>query len=150
VAPGDSRGIALLWFRGKMTSSQNYDCAIVGMIDQPDERSGSVHFSRSNELSGLGNGVYDLFAFFWADPNEDVGVEAGLTADQLMAFRRQACQQAEASQFDGPVTLRDGKRTMYRAYVGRAEVRGGQPMRIFASGSALAGFGSARIVSTAK
>jgi hypothetical protein len=150
VPPGDPGRTALLWFRGKMTSSQNYDCAIVGMIDQPDEHYGPVCFNHTNEFSGLGQGVHDFFAFFWAGPNEDVAIEAGLAADQLMAFRRQACQQAEASQFDGPITLVDGKRAMYRAFVGKMEVRSGQPIRIFASGSALAGFGSARIVPTAK
>jgi hypothetical protein len=83
-------------------------------------------------LSGLDEGTYDLFAYFWANPSEDWRVQAGLSADNMLLFREQSSQQAEQSQFDSPVTLAGGGGSaLYRAYVGRASVTDGASIDLF-------------------
>lgn len=40
----DADNTAVLWWRGSMSSSQNFDTAVVGILDQKDKRLGHVHY----------------------------------------------------------------------------------------------------------
>ena len=187
----DEDNTAVLWWRGTMSSSQNYDTAVVGVLDRNNEQQellnyvdattgnttffdgspltftgpstsagavdGSWH-QRTNvgnggdvfttdesgqedvptlktELTGLNDGTYDIFAFFWSDVNQDWQIEAGLSENDLMLFRMRGSQQAEAEHFDAATTVDEGTRSLYRAYLGRADVSGGNPIDVFVNDS---------------
>jgi hypothetical protein len=82
-------------------------------------------------LSGLADGKYDIFAYFWADSTADWRIQAGLDAGNLQLFRLRGAQQAEAAQFDSPVTLAGVGAALYRAYLGRATVAGGSSIQAY-------------------
>jgi hypothetical protein len=86
-------------------------------------------------LSGLGDGTYDVFAYFWANPSQDWRIQAGLSADNLMLYRDNGAQIAEESQFDplDPAVMLSAANgsTLYRAYVGRADVVAGSSIDVF-------------------
>jgi len=77
--------------------------------------------------SGLEDGTYDIFAYFWSDNDEDWRLLAGLEQNNLMDFRLYGSQYAEADQFESIelVTDNDNDLQLYRAYLGRTEVVGG-------------------------
>jgi hypothetical protein len=133
----DSDHTALLWFRGTMSRSQHYDSAMVGIVQTRGQKSEPVEFVAAQDgspgkasVGGLGPGTYDVFAFFWADAKSDQAIHAGLGDDRMVLLRRRFCQQAEASQFGKPVSLRDGERALYRGYLGRASLRDGQTLDV--------------------
>jgi hypothetical protein len=82
-------------------------------------------------VTGLADGTYDLYAYFWSRPGEDWRIRAGFSTSDLLVFRRHSCQQAGPSQFDGPVAVLDTEQALYRAYLGRRTVAGGQPIDVF-------------------
>jgi hypothetical protein len=86
-------------------------------------------------LSGLADGIYDVFAYFWANPGQDWRLQAGFAANDLSLFRDNGAQQAESLQFDPmdpTVALTAASSSaLYRAYVGRKEVLGGTAIEIF-------------------
>ena len=43
--------------------------------------------------------LYDIFAYFWSDDDEDWRIMAGLESNNLIDFRRYGSQHAEADQF---------------------------------------------------
>jgi hypothetical protein len=73
-------------------------------------------------ISGLTDGTYDVFTYFWADPDQDWGVVGGFEPTELLYFSKQSSQQAEASQFANPVYVRDVETAMYRVYIGRVQI----------------------------
>ncbi|MGD9634962.1 MAG: glycosyl hydrolase 115 family protein, partial [Pirellulales bacterium] len=86
-------------------------------------------------LTGLADGVYDVFAYFWANPGQDWRLQAGFAANDLMLFRDNGAQQAEEAQFDPNdptvlLTAASGS-ALYRAYVGRKEVVDGAAIDVF-------------------
>lgn len=76
-------------------------------------------------LSGLADGTYDVYAYFWSRPADDWRIRAGFSTGELLVFRRYSCQQAEVVQFTAPVSVLDSSQALYRAYVGRRIVSGG-------------------------
>ena len=86
-------------------------------------------------LTGLEDGMYDVFAFFWANPGQDWRLLAGFAAGDLSLFRDNGAQQAEAVQFDpnDPAVALAGANSsaLYRAYVGRTEVIDGSAIEVF-------------------
>ncbi len=107
-------------------------------------------------ISDLGAGIYDVFAFFWCDINQDWQIQAGLAADDMMLFRRRGSQQAEADQFDVAPLLDYGTLSLYRAYVGRVDIAFGELVDVFIDDSTGSGtqsvwydgLGFASVVST--
>ncbi|MBN1911232.1 MAG: BNR-4 repeat-containing protein [Pirellulales bacterium] len=74
-------------------------------------------------LTGVADGSYDVFAYFWSDVDEDWLVEVGFSEDAMVLCERQGAQQAEAGEFDDTVLTRQSADwALYRAYVGRTEV----------------------------
>ena len=145
VAAGD--GTALVWFRGTMSRSQHYDSAMVGVIIGKNALPAKVQFVAADagaekvSATGLGAGMYDAFAYFWSEPTEDQQIGAGVSADGVLKYRTRACQTAEASQFASGVKVEDGKRLLYRAYVGRVNVGVDGKAEVLVSGAAVAGVG---------
>lgn len=187
VPKWDADHTVLLWTRGTMINSQNYDLAVVGLILRADEQPGRIHYVDASEanttqanglpigatgpdetegaadglwhwrsgvgnggsvlasggsggenapmlkttLSGLADGLYDIFAFFWADPNQDWRIQVGFDPNNLLLVRDNGAQQAEVAHFDGEVVLTAGSAALYRVYVGRTEVINGSPISVF-------------------
>jgi hypothetical protein len=83
-------------------------------------------------ISGLPDGTYDVFAYFWSDPNADWGVRGGFTSDaNMLNFNKQSSQHAEASQFFGTVEVVADEAILYRAYIGRKVVSGGASVDVY-------------------
>jgi hypothetical protein len=147
VAAWDSENSLLVWFRGTMDRSQDYDCAMVGLLMRSGEDSPKVQFfPASMPMPAVSDdGAYDVFAYFWSEPGSDVQFKAGLSADRMMVIRPRSSQQAEASQFARPVAVTDGNRLLYRAYLGRIEAKAGQTIAVIGDKQNLKGLGYGRI-----
>jgi hypothetical protein len=83
-------------------------------------------------VSGLADGTYDVFAYFWCDPDQDWGIRGAFAlTDVNMCFNKQSSQCAEALQFSGPVTVTGTGVQLYRVYIGRKVVSGGTPVVVY-------------------
>ena len=84
-------------------------------------------------LTGLADGTYDVFAYFWCDPAQDWGIRGGFASDvnSMLCFNKQSSQCAETSQFSGSVTVVSGAYQLYRVYIGRKVVSGGTPVVVY-------------------
>ncbi|MBN1910631.1 MAG: BNR-4 repeat-containing protein, partial [Pirellulales bacterium] len=77
-------------------------------------------------LTGIADGTYDVFAYFWTNVNEEWLIEVGFSEDDMVICEMQGSQQALADEFDDTVLTAEGtNRALYRAYVGRTDVAGG-------------------------
>lgn len=87
-------------------------------------------------VSGLADGTYDVFAYYWCVPtpesgtsggfdSSDWGIRASFDPNNLLCFFRQSSQYADASQFSKPVTVTGTGVQLYRIYIGRKTVSGG-------------------------
>jgi hypothetical protein len=129
VAQGDST--VLVWFRGTMTRSQHYDCAMVGTILGKNQEAAKVQYlARTTALPKLDSGSYNVFAYFWSDTSGNDRISAGLKGANLMEFRSRSCQAAEASQFAQPPEVTNGNRLLYRAFLGRMNGGLAQPVEV--------------------
>jgi hypothetical protein len=83
--------------------------------------------------SGLADGLYDIFAYFWSDDDEDWRIMAGLESNNLIDFRRYGSQHAEADQFASieTVSANSNDLLLFRAYLGRTEILGGTDIDVF-------------------
>jgi hypothetical protein len=99
-------------------------------------------------VSGLADGTYDVFVYYWCVPTPDVnwssgsggfdpndwGIRAGFDpcdANMMMCFFRQSSQFADAAQFSDPVTVTGPGVQLYRIYIGRKVVSGGTPVVVY-------------------
>jgi hypothetical protein len=84
-------------------------------------------------VTGLADGTYDVFAYFWSDPNQNWGLRGGFTssASDLLCFSRQSSQYAEPSQFSGSIVTTSGVYQLYRVYIGRKTVTGGAAVVVY-------------------
>jgi hypothetical protein len=68
-----------------------------------------------------GEGAYDVWVNFWANPEYDWRIKAGLSAGTMQIFRQMACKQVEDGSHDAQLILSgDGNTYLYQAYLGRA------------------------------
>jgi hypothetical protein len=91
-------------------------------------------------ISGLSDGTYDVFGYFWADPTNDWRIQIGLDEGNLMLVRDNGAQQAELAQFDpasGAMALSAGGASLYRVYVGRVDVLDGSTVDVFVNDQVL-------------
>jgi hypothetical protein len=82
-------------------------------------------------ITGLADGTYDVFVFFWALPDDDWRIRAGFSTSDMLVFQQQTSQQAPADSFTAPVDVLAGHLALYRAYVGRRTVAGGAAINVF-------------------
>jgi lysophospholipase L1-like esterase len=84
-------------------------------------------------VSGLSDGTYDVFAYFWCDPNLDWGIRGGFSSatDDMLCFNKQSSQCAETQQFAGSVTVTAPGYRLYRVYIGRKVVSGGGSIVVY-------------------
>jgi hypothetical protein len=81
----------------------------------------------------LEDGMYDVFAYFWSDDDEDWRLMGGLENNNLIDFRRFGSQHAEADQFENieTVSANSNDLLLYRVYLGRTEVTDGSDINVF-------------------
>ena len=185
---------ALLWFRGTYNSAQNFDAAIVGLINRQSEivepmaytdaTTANTTFSDGTPIlttgpdgdpgaaedqwhlrTGLGNGlslftsaetggedapslrtvitvpeagVYDIWANFWANPDEDWRIRAGLSEQNMQIFRQMACKQVEPGDHAQALVLSgEGNTFLYQAYLGRVQNSGSGSIDVFVDDEAI-------------
>jgi hypothetical protein len=89
-------------------------------------------------------GTYDIWAYFWARPDEDWRIQASLDAGHLLTVRQIAAQQVDPRQVDGSIIHQAADSTyLYQAYVGRATVDD-DSIRVFVDDRSAAADGSRR------
>ncbi|MCC6124153.1 MAG: autotransporter-associated beta strand repeat-containing protein [Pirellulales bacterium] len=77
-------------------------------------------------------GIYDVWAYFWANPAEDWRIKAGMIASDLLVFRRSASEQVEIGDTETPLTLSGGSNTfLYKAYLGRTTLAGNALLDVY-------------------
>jgi BNR repeat-containing family member len=155
VVAWDDDHSLIAWFRGTMSRSQVYDCAIVGILKRRGEQQEKIHFfppaALGKSKSGFvlpaadQTGVYDVYAFFWCESGCDAQLTAGLAPDRMTTYRTRSAQQAEPSHFASGVDIAKGNRLLYRAYLGRVCVRSGDPIQIIARNEDFAGAGYCKV-----
>jgi hypothetical protein len=82
-------------------------------------------------ITGLSDGTYDVFAYFWCDPDADWGIRGGFESSDMLCFNKQSSQFADASQFSGSVTVTGTGVQLYRVYIGRKEISGGGSVVVY-------------------
>jgi hypothetical protein len=82
-------------------------------------------------ISDLEDGTYDVFAFFWADPELNWGVRGGFSTFDMLCFSKQSSQSVQASDFSDSVIVENGQYLLYRVYIGRREVTGGTAIDVY-------------------
>lgn len=191
VPSWDANNTALFWLRGYAPAgggnpAQNFDEALVGVIDRHDERYSLVTYIDANQsntteadnspftptdpsgspgvgddqwhefteygnegscytsnespedapmlkttISGMSDGTYDVFAYFWCGPSENWGVAGGFSTSDILYFNRQSSQHTEESDFLGSVSVIDFDVMLYRIYIGRRQVTGGAAIDVY-------------------
>ncbi|NQT27006.1 T9SS type A sorting domain-containing protein [candidate division KSB1 bacterium] len=77
-------------------------------------------------------GMYDVWVNFWANPDYDWRIQAGLSEDGMQLFRHMACQQVEDGDHETSLELSGGGNTyLYQAYLGRVQVSGSEDVDVF-------------------
>jgi hypothetical protein len=85
-----------------------------------------------SRFEGLEPGTYEVWGNFWANPEADWRVRAGLSADGTLLFRHKACQQIDSSAYDAPVTRAgEGNVFLYQGYLGRVEISAGGMLDVY-------------------
>lgn len=82
-----------------------------------------------------GAGTFDVYALFWANPNEDWQVLAGLSQSEMRLFEQNFAEQAAAEDFDGAVTLTGSTVALYKAYLGRVQLSSPDDIAVFIDAS---------------
>ena len=82
-------------------------------------------------ITGLQDGVYDVFVLFWSRPGEDWRIRAGFSTNELMVFRRYSSPQAETNHFAAPLIVVEKDVALYRAYVGRRTVSASSAIDVY-------------------
>ena len=82
-------------------------------------------------LSGLAEGTYDCYVFFWSRPGEDWRIRAGFSTAEMLVIRRYSSQQCETNQLGTPANVLTNDVALYRAYVGRKVVTAGSALSVY-------------------
>ncbi|MFB6272075.1 MAG: hypothetical protein ABEL51_04170, partial [Salinibacter sp.] len=105
-------------------------------------------------------GTYDVWAYFWADPDADWRLQAGLENHDLILARQISTQRVASGAAEKTVAPGADSTYLYRTYLGRAEVQGSDSVAVHVddhgSGSGGAhrtwydGLGTARVQQAAR
>jgi hypothetical protein len=95
--------------------------------------------------TGLGSGLFDIYAYFWTNPNEDWQLVAGLSATDLITFDKQSAQHPVSTDFFGSVVVDSATSNvlLYKAYLGRKTLNSGDTLQVFIDDAA--GIGTSRV-----
>jgi hypothetical protein len=102
------------------------------------ELSGENAPTLKTQIIGPSNGTYDVWVNFWANPEADWRVKAGLTETNMQVFRHMANKQVEAGDHDTTIVLSGGGNTfLYQAYVGRLTLSANETFEVFVDDEAI-------------
>ncbi len=77
-------------------------------------------------------GTYDIWVNFWANPNEDWRIKAGLSEEGMQIFRQMACKQVVAGEHESNLVLTgSGNTFLYQAYIGRLQAGAGKTNTVY-------------------
>jgi hypothetical protein len=151
-------GTVLLWLRGTYNKAQNFDMAVVGLLQHPSERMGVKKYVEATpantahpvvsvpESSDTGwedsptlktqvtvsePGTYDVWANFWAGLEGDWCIRTGLSEQGMRLFRHMACRQFEKGEHDGIPSPREGDLFLYQVYLGRVRISYADVLEVF-------------------
>jgi hypothetical protein len=83
-------------------------------------------------------GTYDIWVNFWANPDYDWRIKAGLSIDNMRFFRQMACKEVEPDDHYEVLTLSGGGNTyLYQAYLGRIQISHPQSVDVFIDDEAI-------------
>jgi hypothetical protein len=190
----DEDNTALLWFRGTYFRAQEYDAAIVGIIEHsfdsivmmnyvdastentfladgsplmttgPNNNAGPADdqwhrrtsYGNGNsvltsaeiafedapviktQLTDIEEGTYDVWANFWANPDYDWRIEAGLHPDSMRIFRQMANKQVANGDHNTELVLTGENNTfLYQAYLGRVSIEADDSLNVFIDDEAI-------------
>lgn len=194
VPAWDKNNTALLWLRGTYNTAQNFDMAVVGILERRLETVGLMRYvdatpantfltnglplittgpysnegaadNQWHQRTGFGNGgsvltsaevggenspalktqvmvpkagTYDVWVNFWANPDADWRIKAGLTTNGMQLFRQMACKQVEAGDHDITLVLTgSGNTFLYQAYLGRIQASDNDIFEVFVDDEAV-------------
>ncbi len=90
------------------------------------------------QITNIEAGTYDVWANFWANPDEDWRIEAGLRPDSMQIFRQMASKQVmDTYHKDALVLAGAGNTFLYQAYLGRVELGTGDTLEVFIDDEAI-------------
>ena len=101
-----------------------------GTVFTADESSSESVPRIKTSTEGLDEGVYDVFAYFWVDSENEWRIAAGLSESELPVFRIQGSQHAEADLFDSEVLTSEENRDLYQAFLGRVDLAQGESIEV--------------------
>ncbi len=195
VPTWDTENTALLWWRGTYVKSQDFDAAVVGIIENSSDTTILMDFvdatatntfltdgsalSATGPSSGAGvaddlwhwrttygngdtiltsaessggenapviktreivnvEGTYNVWVDFWANPEDDWRIEAGLSPDKMQIFRQMACKQVDDSAHTTILKLTGADNTfLYQAYLGKVGLEAGDTLDVFVDDEAI-------------
>jgi hypothetical protein len=83
-------------------------------------------------------GAYDVWINFWANPDYDWRIKAGLSEDNMKIFRQMASKQVENGYHHSSLILVGGGNTfLYQAYLGRVNVADSDSIEVFVDDEAI-------------
>jgi hypothetical protein len=89
-------------------------------------------------VTDIEEGTYDVWANFWANPDDDWRIEAGLSQDNMQIFRQMACKQVSDEDHNTELVLTGGENTfLYQAYLGRVVIEADDTLNVFVDDEAI-------------
>ncbi|MDZ7725416.1 MAG: T9SS type A sorting domain-containing protein [candidate division KSB1 bacterium] len=78
------------------------------------------------------SGSYELWVNFWANPDADWRIKAGLSGDHMQIYRHMACQQVESGDYVQSLRFTDdGNTYLYQAWLGRVRLDKNDTISVF-------------------
>jgi len=83
-------------------------------------------------------GTYDIWVNFWANPEADWRIKAGLNENSMQVFRQMANKQVESGDHDSTIIISSAGNTfLYQAYVGRLNLSANEAFDVFIDDEAI-------------
>jgi len=83
-------------------------------------------------------GTFDVWVNFWADPESDWRIKAGLQEDDMQIFRHMACKQVEEGDHNTVIEIAGNDNTyLYQAYLGRIETNADSTFEVYVDDHAI-------------
>ncbi len=89
-------------------------------------------------ITDIEEGTYDIWANFWANPDYDWRIEAGLDSNNMQIFRQMACKQVMSEDHNTELVLTgEGNTFLYQAYLGRVAIETNDTLNVFIDDEAI-------------
>lgn len=82
-------------------------------------------------VDSLDASLYDVFAYFWIADTDDWRLQAGLSPEGMMIFRKRGAQHADTDTFSRALLTAEANRDLYQAYLGRVDLADGESLSVY-------------------